>query len=72
MKRYSKYNYHLDYLKGKTLLYNTSSDQVLVVDNQLFSLFTGCAEDPLRLRDLHPQFFKSLEDKGFIIEDTVD
>lgn len=72
MKRYSKYNYHLDYHGDKMLLYNTCSDQIMVVENKLFQLFTECAENPQRLENLHPQFFESLNNKGFIVDDGVD
>lgn len=65
----SKYN-HLKTHQGKTLLYNALTDEVAMLDPQIGELFL--AHSPTEINNIHPDFYRFLKTKGFIIDNNRD
>ncbi len=68
----SKYNNQVPYGE-KTLLYNAYSDRFILVEPLLKDLLSAAAHEGTEsLRDVHPTFYQSLKNKGFIVETEID
>lgn len=69
----SRFNYSMTE-DGRVILYNTISDNILVMDPDLDKLIQSHAEDVDALADIHPDLYQELKDKGFLVsvgEDEV-
>jgi uncharacterized protein len=69
----SKYNIYFNHL-DKKIGYNTFSRQFIALDPELSSLFeAGINENNVEgLKEIHPDFYSFLIEKGFIIESEID
>lgn len=67
--RKSIYN-HLSNMYGCSLLYNTLSDEMAILDPTLLKMYQDRSIDDIR--DIHPQFHQFLSQKGFIVNDNTD
>ncbi len=65
----SIYN-HLSFTEGNAILYNTLSDEMALLDPSLSDMYNQHTIDEIRQH--HPQFYKFLSDKKFIVEDMAD
>lgn len=68
----SKYNYTLPLPDGKMLLYNTASDGLLILQVELFGIFSDNSSSPEAIRGIHPAFYDKLLEKGFVVDDDTD
>ena len=56
----SKYNYTLPLPDGKMLLYNSASDGLLILQGELFGIFSDNSSSPEAIRGIHPAFYDKL------------
>jgi uncharacterized protein len=72
-KKYSRYNLDMP-VDGKILLYNSVTDNFLLLENLLFELLTAARNENyiVGIHDYHPDFYKELCDKGFIIDEDFN
>lgn len=68
----SKYNYSIANGDGNIVLYNTNSDQILVVNPQLADLWESYQSNVAELDTIHPAYYDILQKKGFILDDGKD
>ncbi len=55
-------------LDSKVYLYNTFSDQLLVLSQQINKIWIDNVNNLQKIKDIHPDFFSALVDGGFIVE----
>ncbi|MGO4289250.1 radical SAM protein [Chitinophaga sp. RAB17] len=69
----SRFNNAVGY-KDKVVLYNSRSNNFLLVDPMLQELMEAgkTSSNIEELANYHPQFYKALQTKGFIVEETLD
>jgi uncharacterized protein len=65
----SKYNYTTQ-SNGKSVLYNSLSDEVAILDLSIGDLYERSTSDEIRQR--HPDFYHFLVEKSFIIDEQCD
>lgn len=68
--KFSKYNYII-HLNNSKIIFNTASDGLILMSPELYSVFDR-TENPDKLNKIHPDFYKSLVDKKFIVENGID
>lgn len=72
-KKYSKYNVDI-YLNEKVLLYNSITDNFLVIEPFLFELLIAARNEDkiLDIENIHKAFYNELSNKGFIVNADVN
>ena len=68
----SKYNHTAANGDGNIILYNTNSDQILIVSPQLADLWKQHQNTVARIATIHPAFYDALQKKGFILDDETN
>lgn len=68
----SKYNYSIANGDGNIVLYNTNSDQILVVNPQLADLWESHQNNVDGLEAIHPAYYDMLKKKEFILDNDND
>lgn len=67
----SNYNFYLRDHTGM-VIYNAKSDEVIALVPQLAELYEQRKETPETIRDVHPELFAYLVEKGVFIEEDID
>lgn len=69
----SRYNIFFDH-EDKKIGFNSYSGQFIALDPMLYEMYEVSAKirDFSELKDIHPQFFNFLIEKGFLVDATVD
>lgn len=73
--KWSKYNYSLDNGDGKKVLFNCKTKAAIIIVPELVDVLGAedlCAVDCNALSDIHPSLYRSLEDRGFIVDEEID
>lgn len=71
MNKLSKYNFFVENGKN-TILYNAASDQRIAVLPQLADLVDDNKDNIDKLQEIHPDFYKELVARGFIVSEEID
>ena len=71
MNKLSKYNFFVENSKN-TILYNAASDQRIAVLPQLADLVNDNKDNIDKLQEIHPDFYKELVGRGFIVGEDID
>lgn len=71
MNKLSKYNFFVENDKN-TILYNAASDQRIAVLPQLADLVKDNEDNIDKLQDIHPDFYKELVARGFVVGEDID
>lgn len=67
----SKYNFHLRDNTGM-IIYNAKSDEVIALNPQLADIYEERRENPVSIKEIHPDLYAYLVEKGVFVGKALD